>query len=84
MKTKTTHLLGGCSLLVGMADSAFISPMKNIVFLGILAFATFSRAESLLRPVLQSFVDKHIAPGVVTLVANKERVLCLLYTSRCV
>jgi len=51
--------------------------MKNIAFLGILAFATFSRAESPLQPVLQSFVDKHIAPGVVTLVANKERVLDL-------
>jgi len=30
-----------------------------------------------IAPVLQSFVDKHIAPGVVALVANKDGVLAL-------
>src|SRR4051812_27309314 len=28
-----------------------------------------------LAPVLQSFLDQHIAPGVVALVANRDRVL---------
>lgn len=51
--------------------------MKPVVFLSFLALATFTRAESPLQPVLQSFVDKHIAPGVVVLVANKEKVLDL-------
>jgi CubicO group peptidase (beta-lactamase class C family) len=30
-----------------------------------------------LKPVLQSFVDQNIAPGVVALVADKERVVAL-------
>jgi hypothetical protein len=30
-----------------------------------------------LAPVVQSLVDTHIAPGVVVLVANKQRVLAL-------
>jgi len=45
------------------------------------AISLLARAESPapapLQPVLQSLVDQHIAPGVVVLVANKERVLTL-------
>jgi CubicO group peptidase (beta-lactamase class C family) len=33
--------------------------------------------KGVLAPVLQSFIDQHIAPGVVTLVANKDGVLDL-------
>lgn len=53
--------------------------MKTTLFLLFLALASLSHGEStsLLQPVLQSFVDKHIAPGVVVLVANKEKVLDL-------
>ncbi len=51
--------------------------MKPIVFLSFLALASLVHAESPLQPVLQSLVDKHIAPGVVILVANKDKVLDL-------
>ncbi|WP_395743542.1 serine hydrolase domain-containing protein [Prosthecobacter sp.] len=51
--------------------------MKIPAFISLLAFATLSHAESPLRPVLQSLVDGHIAPGVVTLVASKDKVLDL-------
>ena len=47
----------------------------------LLEFVTSVTSVSLqpepLQPVLQSFVDKKIAPGVVALVANKDRVLAL-------
>lgn len=49
--------------------------MKPVVFLSLLALAAFARAESPILPVLQSLVDKHIVPGVVTLVADKDKVL---------
>jgi CubicO group peptidase (beta-lactamase class C family) len=53
--------------------------MKPIVLFSFLAFASLSHGESAnpLQPVLQSLVDKHIAPGVVTLVASKNKVLDL-------
>ena len=51
--------------------------MKPIVLLSFLALAPLVHAESPLQPVLQSLVDKHIAPGVVTLVASKDKVLDL-------
>ena len=49
--------------------------MKHLTLLSLLALASLSHAESPLKPILQSLVDKHIAAGVVTLVANKEKVL---------
>ncbi|MHB1081860.1 MAG: serine hydrolase domain-containing protein [Prosthecobacter sp.] len=53
--------------------------MKPTLFLLCLALASLSYGESAspLQPVLQSFVGKHIAPGVVVLVANKNKVLDL-------
>ncbi len=51
--------------------------MKPIVLFSFLALASFVHAESPLQPVLQSLVDKHIAPGVVALVASKDKVLDL-------
>ncbi|OYW74154.1 MAG: hypothetical protein B7Z37_18845 [Verrucomicrobia bacterium 12-59-8] len=54
--------------------------MKPVHFLTFLALASLSHGEtssSPLQPVLQSLVDKHIVPGVVTLVANKDKVLDL-------
>lgn len=51
--------------------------MKTIVLLSLLAFASLSRAENPFQPVLQSILDKHIAPGVVVMVANKDKVLDL-------
>lgn len=51
--------------------------MKNFALISALAFASFSYAEGPLQPVLQSLVDKHIVPGVVTLVASKDKVLDL-------
>jgi CubicO group peptidase (beta-lactamase class C family) len=51
--------------------------MKHFAFFSLLALASLSHAESPLRPVLQSLVDKHIAAGVVTLVASKDKVLDL-------
>ena len=51
--------------------------MKHSVFFIFLALASLSHAESPLQPVLQSFVDKRIAAGVVTLVASKDKVLDL-------
>lgn len=36
-----------------------------------------SEPARLLAPVLQSFVDKHIVPGVIVLVADKDRVLAV-------
>ena len=54
--------------------------MKPTLFLSLLALASLSHGEtssSPLQPVLQSLVDKHIAPGVVVLVANKDKVLDL-------
>lgn len=51
--------------------------MKPIVFFTFLALASLARGESTspLQPVLQSLMDKHIAPGVVALVASKDKVL---------
>ena len=45
----------------------------------ILGSASLHAADgpSVLAPVLQSFVDKRIAPGVVALVADKDGVLAL-------
>lgn len=40
-------------------------------------FARATDAPSAFAPLLQSFVDQNIAPGVVALVANKEGVLAL-------
>ena len=53
--------------------------MKPTIFLFCLTLASLSHGESAgpLQPVLQSIVDKHIAPGVVVLVANKDKVLDL-------
>jgi len=53
--------------------------MKPIFFLVCLALGSLSHGESAspLQPVLQSFVDKHIAPGVVVLVTSKDKVLHL-------
>ncbi|WP_395749871.1 serine hydrolase domain-containing protein [Prosthecobacter sp.] len=51
--------------------------MKKFAIFSVLAFASFSHAEGPLQPVLQSFVDKHLVPGVVTLVASKDKVLDL-------
>lgn len=54
--------------------------MKHTLFLSFLAFASLAYGETNsgpLQPVLQSLVDKHIAAGVVTLVANKDKVLDL-------
>ena len=53
--------------------------MKPLVFLSFIALASLSHGESAspLQPVLQSLVDKHIAPGVVALVASKDKVLDL-------
>ena len=51
--------------------------MKPIVLLSFLALAALAHGESPLQPFLQSLVDKHIAPGVVAMVASKEKVLGL-------
>lgn len=53
--------------------------MKASVLLLWLGLAAISLAEApkSLRPVLQSFVEQNIAPGVVGLVADKESVLSL-------
>ncbi len=51
--------------------------MKHFTFLSLLVLASLSHAEGPLRPVLQYLVDKHIAAGVVTLVASKDKVLDL-------
>lgn len=51
-----------------------------ILFTSILALSTFARgtdSANALAPVLQSLVDKNIAPGIVALVANKDGVLAL-------
>jgi CubicO group peptidase (beta-lactamase class C family) len=62
MNTSPRNFLGGISLL------------------SLLALASLLHGEtssSPLRPVLQSLLDKHIAAGVVTLVASKDKVLDL-------
>jgi CubicO group peptidase (beta-lactamase class C family) len=51
-----------------------------LLILALLAPSTIvegADAKATLQSVLQSFVDKHIASGVVALVANKEGVLAL-------
>lgn len=67
------------------ADLAFYHPHHPmprhalIVSLSLLLASSLVGDEAArpLRSVLQSFVDQHIAPGVVVLVADKERVLDL-------
>lgn len=52
--------------------------MKLLTFLSLFVLASLSHGEtssSPIKPVLESLVDKHIAPGVVTLVAGKDKVL---------
>lgn len=54
--------------------------MKYISLFSLLALVSLAHGEtssSPLRAALQSLVDKHIAPGVVVLVANKDKVLDL-------
>ncbi len=54
--------------------------LGGIPLLSLFALVSLLHGEtssSPLRPVLQSLVDKHITAGVVTLVANKEKVLDL-------
>jgi CubicO group peptidase (beta-lactamase class C family) len=54
--------------------------MTRLIFPSLLIFASLSYGEtssSPIKTVLQSLVDKHIAPGVVTLVAGKDKVLDL-------
>jgi CubicO group peptidase (beta-lactamase class C family) len=54
--------------------------MRYTTFFGLLAIASIAHGETNsgpLQPVLQSLVEKHIAAGVVTLVANKDKVLDL-------
>ncbi|MDB6007717.1 MAG: hypothetical protein JWR15_4704 [Prosthecobacter sp.] len=62
MKTNPRNLLGGLSLLTSF---------------WLITAAHGETSPSPLQPVLQSFVNKHIAPGVVALVANKDKVLDL-------
>src|SRR4051812_22221283 len=50
--------------------------MKRLLAVLLLS-ASLAQAADPLKPVLQSFVDQHIAPGVVALVANRDRVLTL-------
>lgn len=52
--------------------------MKRLTFLSFLVLVSFSHGEtnpSPIKAVAQSLVDKHIAPGVVTLVTGKDKVL---------
>lgn len=52
--------------------------MKLLTFFSLFALASLTHGEtssSPIKPVLESLVDKHIAPGVVTLVTNKDKVL---------
>lgn len=52
--------------------------MKRLTYLSFLVFVSFSHGEtnpSPIKAVAQSLVDKHIAPGVVTLVTGKDKVL---------
>ena len=54
--------------------------MTRLIFPSLLIFASLSYGEtssSPIKPVLQSLVDKHIAPGVVALVTDKDKVLDL-------
>lgn len=52
--------------------------MKLHAFFSLFALISLSHGEtssSPIKPVLESLVDKHIAPGVVALVAGKDKVL---------
>jgi CubicO group peptidase (beta-lactamase class C family) len=61
--------------------------IRSLLFFSVIAFAPLTRgtepltlradAASPLAPVLQSFVDQRIAPGIVTLVADRDGVLAL-------
>lgn len=54
--------------------------MKALTFLlwlGHASLALAQEAQHPLKPVLQSFVEQNIAPGVVALVANKDRVIAV-------
>ena len=54
--------------------------IRSLPFLAFVATTPLARsadAPGPIAPVLQSFVDKHIAPGVVALVASKDGVLTL-------
>ena len=54
--------------------------IRSLFFSAIIALAPFARgtdSPSPIAPVLQSLVDKRIAPGVVALVADRDAVLAL-------
>ena len=56
--------------------------MKSLcvfISLVVISFASLNAADSPspIAPVLQSFVDDQIVPGVVTLVANRDGVVAL-------
>ena len=57
-----------------MKHSALFATTCSLVFAALVQGADDQRP---LAPVLQSFVDQHIAAGVVTLVANKDGVVAL-------
>ena len=46
-----------------------------LIFVTLSPLARSAETPGALAPVLQSFVDQHIAPGVVALVANQDGVL---------
>src|SRR5258708_28862638 len=54
-----------------------IRPLLFLAFVAATPLARSADAPGPIAPVLQSFVDQHIAPGVVALVANKDGVLAL-------
>jgi len=54
--------------------------IRSLILSSVIALAPFARgadSASPIAPVLQSFVEQHIAPGIVTLVANRDGVLAL-------
>lgn len=54
-----------------------LSSLLFIAWAASASFAAGTDSKGPLAPVLQSFVDKHIAPGVVALVANRDGVVAL-------
>jgi len=53
-----------------------VRPLPCFTFLT-LALCVHGADTKSMQPMLQSFVDQHIIPGVVTLVADKDFVLAL-------
>lgn len=80
---KTRFRIHGRSILFSAVRRLRRLQMKSSALITIACSLAFARlvqgaeAPGALAPVLQSFVEKKIAPGVVTLVANKDGVLAL-------